>query len=136
MFVRYTVDDKDRLNTIMSVDEVVEFVKEHDKLEFYRGVRFSAQLRDKLYTQELFLRFDDIFESKLTEIKLKRLGYLTIKRAKWEDDIAFKASIKVSKVTRDFLSTIGRKGDSYEDILFILLEEYYKHHERPDNIGF
>ena len=131
MLVRYNNDKEDGFEKKMSVDELVSFCVTHMDISYYKGVRFAAEMWSKKRDLYVWLRFDDIFECKLTEIKLKRLHYIKVKRAKWEDDYDFKANIRVSDITKNYMKLVGEMGDTYEDIIYVLLEYYFKGHERP-----
>lgn len=133
MFVKMVLDNKvqcEKKN--VSRDDLVLFLKDHDEFISYDGVRLSAQLFNESHNKYLLLRFDDVIESKLTEMSIvNNLPFIEIHRTKYEQDYEFKSSIKISKITRQYLKSIAEKDMSYEDVIYVLLDNYFQTHEKP-----
>lgn len=130
MYIRLTLNENvefEKKNVFL--DDLLEVIKDNPDLEYYSGVRYVATILNSDHTKELFVRYDSIIECKISEIRLNHLSYIQMRRAKWESDSDLKTTLRVSKITRNHLKRVGSFGDSYEDKIYILLNEYSKNHD-------
>lgn len=110
-----------------SVEEFVldEFPQHrvYDVLFDYRIVK--AEMNTQLGTFEIV--FDDELEMRCCEAELKKRHRCSIQSEK-SPLLKQRTSLNVSPFAKEELSRVGSKKNSYEDIIFILLANYWESH--------